>query len=98
MAKSIGTLIIQIPQGDAYESFKRAAFEDGRKQYFTVTSPALVKKYEISKLPAIVFFRNFEEPRVRLSNFTLCVWVFMYAMLNVVSLLAKPMVVREFRC
>jgi len=54
--------------GEAYDEFKKAATEDGRNEYFAVTDTALAKEHKVSKFPAIVFFRNFEEPRIDYSG------------------------------
>lgn len=58
-----------MPEGDAYDSFVRAAFEDGKHNYFTVTDKDIISAYNVSKLPALVMFRNFEEPRVSSDEF-----------------------------
>jgi len=50
--------------GEAYDAFKKAATEDGKNEYYTVTDAALAKENKVHKFPAIVFFRNFEEKRI----------------------------------
>jgi protein disulfide-isomerase A1 len=55
-------------KGAAYDAFKKAAMEDGRNEYYTVTDASLAKEHKVSKFPAIVFFRNFEEPRIDYSG------------------------------
>lgn len=48
------------------QAFVKVATRDSRNDFRIVTDGNLAKAYNVSKMPAIVFFRKFDEPRVRL--------------------------------